>query len=132
MAQRAPTPCRYPKCGALVDLPGYCEPHRRLIRRQQDKRRGSAAARGYGSRWQAARVAFLVKHPLCAKCARHDRVTPANVVDHVAPHRGNSDLFWDTSNWQSLCKPCHDTKTAREDGGFGSVPKRPAVDFGNR
>jgi hypothetical protein len=23
-------------------------------------------------------------------------------------------LFWDTDNWQGLCKRCHDTKTSRE------------------
>nr|WP_313208501.1 HNH endonuclease [Stenotrophomonas geniculata] len=27
----------------------------------------------------------------------------------------------DGSNWQTLCVPCHSTKTAREDGGFGNV-----------
>lgn len=27
--------------------------------------------------------------------------------------------MWDECNWQPLCKPCHDSKTAREDGGFG-------------
>ena len=39
-------------------------------------------------------------------------VTPAAVVDHVLPHRGDWSLFWDESNWQPLCKPCHDAKTA--------------------
>lgn len=43
----------------------------------------------------------------------------ATVVDHNIPHKGNKVLFWDVSNWQSLCKACHDAKTAREDGGFG-------------
>jgi 5-methylcytosine-specific restriction protein A len=23
-------------------------------------------------------------------------------------------LFWDEDNWQALCKPCHDRKTAVE------------------
>ena len=41
------------------------------------------------------------------------------VVDHIIPHKGDKVLFWDRSNWQPLCKTCHDTKTAREDGGFG-------------
>jgi 5-methylcytosine-specific restriction protein A len=36
------------------------------------------------------------------------------VVDHVVPHRGDAILFWDRANWQSMCKPCHDTKTTRE------------------
>ena len=28
-------------------------------------------------------------------------------------------LFWDSNNWQSMSKQCHDRKTATEDGGFG-------------
>ncbi|WP_304879789.1 HNH endonuclease [uncultured Parasutterella sp.] len=30
-------------------------------------------------------------------------------------------MFWDESNWQALCKRCHDRKTAAEDGGFGNT-----------
>ena len=40
----------------------------------------------------------------------------AQVVDHIIPHRGDPSLMWDESNWQSLCKPCHDSKTAGEGG----------------
>ena len=43
-----------------------------------------------------------------------NRVVPATVVDHVAPHRGHRKLFWDQSNWAPACKRCHDAKTARE------------------
>ena len=45
----------------------------------------------------------------------------ASVVDHRVPHRGDMALFWDSSNWQSMAKECHDRKTATEDGGFGQV-----------
>ena len=64
---------------------------------------------------------FLAAHPLCDLCQRDGRVMPAAVVDHITPHRGDQTLFWDESNWQPLCKRCHDTKTAREDGGFGNA-----------
>ena len=30
-------------------------------------------------------------------------------------HRGDQELFWDMTNWQSLCKGCHDQKTFTED-----------------
>ena len=73
--------------------------------------RESAAKRGYGSRWQKARAAWLMLHPLCAECQRHGRVTAATVVDHIIPHRGNMELFWDRDNWDSLCAPCHNKKT---------------------
>ena len=40
-------------------------------------------------------------------------LTPATVVDHVIPHRGDRKLFWDEQNWQPLCKECHDKKTGQ-------------------
>jgi len=49
-------------------------------------------------------------------------MTAAGVVDHIVPHKGDADLFWQRTNWQPLCKPCHDRKTATEDGGWGRLP----------
>ena len=74
-------------------------------------RKGSAQ-RGYGSRWQRARDAFLMRFPLCVHCEGSGRVTAATDVDHVVPHRGDDSLFWRESNWQPLCKSCHSRKTA--------------------
>jgi len=45
------------------------------------------------------------------ECQRNGKLSPATVVDHILPHRGDEDLFWDESNWQPLCKRCHDRKT---------------------
>ena len=41
----------------------------------------------------------------------------AQVVDHIVPHRGDKELFWDKNNWQALCFSCHSSKTATMDGG---------------
>ncbi|MGU3456585.1 hypothetical protein ACLBV5_09750 [Brevundimonas sp. M1A4_2e] len=30
------------------------------------------------------------------------------MVDHVQRHEGDRTLFFDRSNWQSLCGNCHD------------------------
>ncbi len=84
-----------------------------------DKQRGTASERGYNHRWRKARNNFLLVNPLCVRCLDDDRTTEANVVDHIIPHKGDNDLFWDGKNWQALCKKCHDLKTATEDGGFG-------------
>ena len=104
MPYRPKKPCRHPGCAKLTDG-RYCEEHISLhpevIR--------SAAKRGYGSK------AYLREHPLCEICKRNGKYVQAAVVDHVKPHRGDSKLFWDKSNWQSLCKPCHDKKTGNED-----------------
>jgi 5-methylcytosine-specific restriction protein A len=47
-----------------------------------------------------------------SRCHDEGRVTVATLVDHVVPHRGDIDLFWDElHNWQSLCAACHARKT---------------------
>lgn len=76
-----------------------------------DRVRGGADARGYDSRWRKARKLFLERNPLCVECRKEGRLTPATVVDHVIPHRGDQKLFWDEGNWQPLCKEHHDRKT---------------------
>lgn len=103
-------PCRYPGCPNLCDKGVYCSKH---IQFSSDRMRGGADARGYDSRWRKARKYFLEKHPLCAKCMRNGKLTPATVVDHIIPHRGDQQLFWDDGNWQPLCKGCHDRKTGK-------------------
>jgi 5-methylcytosine-specific restriction enzyme A len=84
-----------------------------------DKQRNSSAE-GYGWAWRKARAVFLQQHPLCEMCGKlkPPRVTAAAVVDHRVPHRGDQRLFWDQSNWQALCKLCHDShKQAMERSG---------------
>ncbi|RZL68769.1 MAG: HNH endonuclease [Variovorax sp.] len=80
-----------------------------------DKRK--TAERGYGSRWQRARLMFLHKHPLCVMCQKQGRYELATVVDHIKPHNGDEILFWDHANWQSLCKPHHDSDKKLIEGG---------------
>lgn len=75
----------------------------------------TAAQRGYGYKWQKAREGFLRSHPLCVMCQAEDRVTAANVVDHKTPHRGDQALFWDRTNWQSLCATHHSRDKQREE-----------------
>ena len=112
MPRRPNTPCKHPGCPALVSYgQQYCSEHAPL---HSSERKG-ASERGYGSRWQRARLRFLRAHPLCIECLKEQRVTPATVVDHIVPHRGDPNLFWDESNWQPLCKHHHDVKTMTED-----------------
>jgi 5-methylcytosine-specific restriction protein A len=56
-------------------------------------------------------------------CEQMNRINPATVVDHIEPHKGDMVKFWDETNHQGLCTPCHNSKTAREDGGFGHKRK---------
>lgn len=70
---------------------------------------------------------FLPAHPFCSMCSTGYRPVAATVVDHkIAPRvqeaKDSGDperlkaawkLFWDESNWQSLCKFCHDSVKQR-------------------
>ena len=115
-------PCVHFGCSEMVSG-GYCDVHQQQNQRAQDQRRGTATERGYNSRWQKERATFLRLNPLCVVCEREGRIEPATVVDHITPHKGNMDLFWNVNNWQSLCKKHHDIKTVAEDGGFGNACK---------
>jgi len=122
MPQKPMRPCRFPGCPHLTDdKSGYCPEHLKQTRRRQDKERGTSTQRGYNYRWQRYRRAYLAAHPLCVLCLKKkpEVVREATVVDHIIPHRGDHRLFWDPANHQSLCKECHDIKTAKEDGAFG-------------
>ena len=112
-------PCRQPGC-KNVTASLYCETH---VLNKKDTKRGSAAKRGYGSRWQKYRRVYLINHPFCVECEKENTITLATVVDHIIPHKGSLELFWDESNHQPLCKRHHDIKTQREDGGWWDTKK---------
>ena len=114
MPYKPPTCCKHGRCNKLVPSgERYCSKHKPLHVGERD----SASKRGYNSRWQKARAAYLKAHPLCVLCMeKHPpEYTKATVVDHIKAHRMDPKLFWDQSNWRALCKSCHDKKTARED-----------------
>jgi 5-methylcytosine-specific restriction protein A len=107
---------------ALADL-AHCEDHDQARRDRLTERRSAAqrtteaaaSRRLYNSTaWRSASRAWLRKHPLCVDCADLGGVEPAKAVDHITRHQGDVKLFWDRSNWQGLCLPCHNRKTARE------------------
>lgn len=84
-------------------------PSREAQKQQADRWRGSASDRGYGHRWHKARATHLGRSPICIGCEAVGRIEPASVVDHVDPHHGDPDKFWETSMWQSCCKWHHDS-----------------------
>lgn len=85
---------------------------------RHERSRPSARQRGYDSAWDRARKAFLAKYPRCRRCG-----SPANVVDHIIPHKGDKAVFWDRANWQPLCTPCHSgAKQSLERRNHGGKP----------
>nr|DAH83236.1 MAG TPA: HNH endonuclease [Caudoviricetes sp.] len=134
MPKRPLKPCRFPACRELIaGGQHFCAAHTKAKQMESDQRRGTAHERGYTSAWTKARGYYLRAHPLCVRCQEVGLIVEATVVDHIIPHKlkdaiDSNDaklievaraLFWDSKNWQSLCKTDHDIKTAREDGGFG-------------
>ncbi|MGA0617405.1 HNH endonuclease signature motif containing protein [Paracoccus sp. KR1-242] len=82
-----------------------------------DKKRPTSRERGYTGEWEKASRAFLERCPFCSRCGKAlDLSKPrAAVVDHKTPHRGDQKLFWDKTNWQRLCTPCHSGAKQREE-----------------
>ena len=73
------------------------------------------------NRWKNLRARFLALHPTCTLCKQRGIITPATVVDHVTPHRGDEVLMWDESNLQGLCSTCHSSAKQRLERS-GSLP----------
>lgn len=67
--------------------------------------------------WRRLRDSVLSDDPLCAYCREQEIVEEAKVVDHIRPHKGDLDLFWDRDNLQPLCETCHSGRKQREELG---------------
>ena len=68
--------------------------------------------RGYGADHDRMRKLVLAEEPLCRECLKRDMVSATTIADHVVPKaEGGTD---DRENYQGLCKPCSDAKTAEE------------------
>lgn len=81
------------------------------VRRRQSRRQFATNS----ATWRRIREAQLNEEPLCRYHARRGQTVAANEVDHRDGDATNND----PDNLQSLCKPCHSAKTAREQGGVG-------------
>ena len=122
MPRKPPKACGRAGCKQLAIDQIYCHQHQHEYELKEQKRkalvetkRESSNKRGYNSRWSKARRTFLEHHPVCNECGGI-----ATVVDHKIPHKGDQNLFWNTSNWVPLCSSCHSRKTAMGDGGYGN------------
>ena len=83
--------CIYRGCNEIIERGNYCDFHKKLLERQKVLLRDT------------------FQHPICVKCG-----APATEVDHIIPHKGDKNLFWNVGNWQSLCHSCHSRKTMNE------------------
>lgn len=89
---------------------------RRDSRREYDRaRQGSTIRSLYDYRWRIYSQDRLRRYPLCAEHEREGRIVAATLTDHIEPHRGDYETFWDPGNHQSLCDHCHNSKKQREE-----------------
>lgn len=108
--------CAEPGCPGLAEAGKmYCSRHAGKEPEKAPAEVRSGASRGYGKKWQKFRKTYLAVHPLCVECLKEGKYVMATDVDHIVPHRGDMELFWDMSNLQALCHSCHSKKTNRED-----------------
>jgi 5-methylcytosine-specific restriction enzyme A len=121
MPSRPMTPCKQPGCPALVKK-GWCEAHARTapstpyqMRQRADAQKGEGRQFYSTPAWRALRAQVIREQPRCADCP-----SPTRVADHIKSRRDYPALAMTRSNLVGRCLSCHNTKTAREDGGFGN------------
>ena len=99
-------------------MPKRPKAFRPRLARQQAKRTSSAPLR----KWRYTKPNGLREFAkvrvdmMCEECKRQGRITPGEEVDHIIPRQLRPDLTYDPDNLQYLCKPCHQAKTAKEQG----------------
>lgn len=102
MPVKAPRLC---PCGYRIPSGERCACQVKADRERKarfDQTRPSSSQRGYTGRWEVEKAKWLAANKFCRICGQ-----PANTVDHIKAHKGDKALFWDRTNWQSLCAPCH-------------------------
>lgn len=66
-----------------------------------------------GRKWRNLRKMQLKMFPLCKHCEQNDIIEIASVADHIIPVKKGGPGY-DLDNLQSLCKKCHDRKSAKD------------------
>jgi len=92
-------------------------PKLKAAREIRDKRYSpDATVRGWykSARWQALRMQVLTRDLFTCQqtgVILMGKAPEPNspVVDHVIPHRGDEQLFWDIGNLQAVSKAYHDS-----------------------
>ena len=120
MPRAAPSACTEPGCPALVhNGKSKCEQHSKQQTTAHSKQYGSRPenkqyADFYNSRtWRNISINHRKKQPLCMHCLEHNITKPADVVDHIEEIRDAYAKRFDTTNLESLCHACHNSKTAK-------------------
>ena len=115
--------CKKNGCQSTAE-PGkdYCKRHASMQPNQ--KKRQIYSYRGKSSewhhlynsrRWRTISHRFLKDYPICFICG-----AKATIADHIIPHKGDLELFYNEGNLQPMCWRCHSRKTLEENNFFKS------------
>jgi len=106
MPERAPHFCAFPGCGQLTRT-ARCRQHAL----EAEQARPDYAPRRWHrtARWRLLRQAVL--REAAYTCAICHMVGSRLQIDHIVPHGGDPQRFWDRANLQPLCPACHTKKT---------------------
>lgn len=104
-------------CGRITTQhrDGRCPPcyatHRQQVDRARDQRRGTAAQRGYGYRWQNVVAKAIKQQPFCSVCGHAGSAENPLTGDHILPiSKGGT---WEPSNVRVLCRVHNSQKGAK-------------------
>jgi 5-methylcytosine-specific restriction enzyme A len=76
------------------------------------------------ARWQKLRWAVIIRDAcICSRCGRVGNPLVRKggdqrdvlVANHIKPHRGDAALFWDETNLETACLPCHGSVIQKEE-----------------
>lgn len=114
--------CGKPGCGRTCEEgKSFCRFHKDLEgKRKVFTRRGKSSEWHHlyaTSRWKKMSRDFLKKYTVCFVCGRK-----SEIADHIVPHRGNLELFFNEENLQPMCWKCHSRKTFKENNNFNKAP----------
>ena len=107
MPRKPKHPCSYPGCPRLVESgERYCTEHARIAAKHYELyERDPAARKRYNAEWRRIRERYVAAHPLCERCLKEGRYTPAEHVHHILPlSEGGTN---DEANLMAVCRSCH-------------------------
>lgn len=107
----------------MPDSPQQFRPRRTTAPQYRPREaRGTAAQRGYGTRWGKIRdhgKGTEADAALCDWCLQEGVARRRHVLDHVIPHNGPGDpLLHDDADLRGLCYRHHTMKTKRQDAAI--------------
>ena len=115
-------------CGCGKPIPAQeqrckqCQSKRKDRHKLYDKNvRDKESAKFYNSKgWKLLREMALNRDlGLCQHCYKGNKITMADMVDHIVPVKVNWERRLDINNLQSLCNRCHSVKTTEDKKNYG-------------